>query len=176
MNTKKAVTVLSGALFLVLTALSGESPAELNVNIGITAPVPAPVYVAPPPPAYAVAAPPPVVVIPGTYVYYVPGITVDILFYHGYWYRPHGDHWYRASSYNGPWAHIGPGAVPRPLVALPHDYKRVPPGRRHIPYGQLKKNWAKWERDRHWDRGNGGHEGRGHDEDRDRGRGGHKGR
>lgn len=43
-----------------------------------------------PPPVYPFSAPPEVVVIPGTYVYFVPGINVDILFYHGHWYRPFG--------------------------------------------------------------------------------------
>lgn len=170
-------------LFAVLMTLSlimpVKSNAEVSVSIGINSPPP-PVYVvpAPPPPVpvYAVPAPPEVVVIPGSYVYYVPNIGVDILFYHGSWYRPHGGNWYRARSYNGPWVHVVPRRVPRALVSLPHDYRhRHPPGRPHIPYGQLKKNWAKWERDKHWDRhDNRGGDGRGrHD---DRGRGDHKGR
>jgi hypothetical protein len=101
-------------------------------------------------PAFVAPAPPPVVVIPGTYVYYAPGLTVDILFYRGYWYRPHGDRWYRSRSYNGPWGFVVPRNVPRALISLPPHYREVGPGRRHIPYGQLKKNWGKWERERHW--------------------------
>ena len=44
----------------------------------------------PPPPAYAPVAPPDMALIPGTYVYFVPGVSADIFFYHGYWYRPFG--------------------------------------------------------------------------------------
>jgi hypothetical protein len=61
-----------------------------------------------PPPPYAVSAPPEVVPVPGTYVYFVPDIGVDILFYHGYWYRPYGGGWYRAPSYSGPWVYLPP--------------------------------------------------------------------
>jgi hypothetical protein len=127
---------------LVLLGSASHSRAEISVNIGINAP---------PPPVYVVPAPPPVVVIPGTYVYFAPGLDVDILFYHGSWYRPHGNYWYRAQSYNGPWRFIAPERVPHVLVSLPPDYRRAPPGRGHIPYGQLKKNWGRWERERHWD-------------------------
>jgi hypothetical protein len=35
-----------------------------------------------PPPQYAIPSPPQVIAIPGTYVYLVPSIAVDILFYH----------------------------------------------------------------------------------------------
>jgi hypothetical protein len=42
----------------------------------------------PPPPEYTFPSPPEVAVIPGTYVYVVPDIPAEILFYHGYWYRP----------------------------------------------------------------------------------------
>jgi hypothetical protein len=127
-----------GSIFFVV-----ESKAGVSVNVGINVP---------PPPVYAIPAPPPVVVIPGTYVYFAPGFDIDIFFYHGYWYRPHGERWYRAVSYNGPWAFIAPQHVPQAFYNLPPDYRHVPPGHQHIPYGQVKKNWRKWEQDRHWDR------------------------
>lgn len=168
MNMKGFTVVIFGMAIQLLAGIATESRAEVNLNIGINAG----------PPAYVIPAPPPVVVIPGTYVYYAPGLKVDILFYHGYWYRPHGSHWYRARSHNGPWSFVSPGRVPRPLVALPHDYRHVQ-GREHIPYGQLKKNWKRWEQERHWDARpdrphgppgpNHGREGR--DGDRDRGHG-----
>ncbi len=135
---------IAGAV--ILFALLASAPpvkGEVSVHIGINAP---------PPPAYVIPAPPPVVVIPGTYVYFAPGLGVDILFYHGYWYRPHGGYWYMARSYNGPWGFVAPERVPHALVALPPEYRHLPPGQRHIPYGQLKKNWGRWEREHRWER------------------------
>jgi hypothetical protein len=189
-------------LLLLFALFPRPGTAELNVSIGINTPppppsppvyvVPAPqppVYVTPPPPpVYAVQEAPSVIVIPGTYIYYVPDIGVDIFFYHGSWYRSHHGQWYAGRSHNGPWAHVPPPRVPRALVSIPHDYRRVRPGHDHIPYGQLKKNWAKWEQEKHWDRHDAGrrgphdHDDRGHDdhgrgpEARDRDHGDHRGR
>ncbi len=106
---------------------------------------------APPPPAYAPPAPPEVYPIPGSYVYFVPGIDVDIFFYRGYWWRPFGGRWYRAGAYNGPWYYMAGPRVPQVLVTLPPGYRRVPPGYHRIPYGELHRNWDRWERERHWD-------------------------
>ena len=117
------------------------SNAEVNINVGIF----------PPPPAFRISAPPPVFVIPGTYVYAVPDIAVEILFHQGYWYRPYEGRWYRSKSYNGPWLFLDPPRVPRVLSKLPPNYRRIPPGHQKIPYGQLKKNWGKWEREKYWE-------------------------
>jgi hypothetical protein len=166
-KVKKAGLVLIGLLFLVLVGLPHESGAQVSVNINIG-----------PPPAYVFHAPPPVVVIPQTYVYVVPEIAVEIFFYHGYWYRPHEKHWYRAHSYNGPWAYLALAKVPVVLVELPPYYRSVPPGHSHIPYGQVKKNWKKWEKEKYWERDrewhegwHGEHEDKGHGKD-DKGHGG----
>jgi hypothetical protein len=106
----------------------------------------------PPPPAYAIPAPPQVAPIPGTYVYFVPGIGADILFYRGYWYRPHAGHWYRAASYNGPWVYTVPRMVPGPVIGLPPDFRRrVPPGFRPVRHAEMVRNWERWERERYWD-------------------------
>jgi len=50
----------------------------------------------------------------------------------------------------------------------------VPPGYRHIPYAEFRKNWKTWERDKYWEK-HGGREWHGegrehHDEGRGRGR------
>ncbi len=150
------LTVLVLAAMLVLACLAGTGSAEVNVNVGVFAP----------PPAYVVPAPPEVVVIPGTYVYYAPGLDVDILFFHGYWWRPYEGRWYRAKHYNGPWGFVRGERVPREIVGLPHDYRHMPPGHERIPYGQLKKNWRGWEKERHWDRHEEKHEMRGERGDR----------
>jgi hypothetical protein len=105
----------------------------------------------PPLPPLIVPVPPPVILVPGTYVYVAPDVEVDLLFYHGYWYRPYGGVWYRSSYYGGPWGFIAARSVPRVLINLPPGYRHAPPGQR-IPYGQLKKNWRNWEQERHWDK------------------------
>ncbi len=155
------------AVFLFIFGGSGETPAQVHVNLNIG------------PPIFSFPHPPQVAVIPGTYVYGVPGVDVDILFYHGRWYRPHGGHWFYARSYNGPWVRVAPGRVPGPLLRLPPPGHRFPPGHRPMHYSHVKANWKKWERERHWHgdrewqgRGGGGGEQRGRHEEHG---GGHRG-
>ena len=74
---RKSCLLVIGALLLVLTGSATQSEAEVNVNIGVNLP------------AIRFAAPPEVVVIPGTYVYMVPDIDVDVLFFQVYWLRPY---------------------------------------------------------------------------------------
>ena len=95
MNRTAAPTV-AGIIFFSLALYSPESFAGVNVNIGIGIPLP----------HVVIHSPPPVVVIPGTYAYFAPDVGVEIFFYHGFWYRPHRGHWYRADGYNGPWINI----------------------------------------------------------------------
>lgn len=176
------VALLLAFLVPVMAGVPSFAGTDVNVNIGINAPPP---VVVPPPPPYVVPGPPEVVVIPGTYVYFVPGVDVEILFYRGHWYRPHAGHWFRARSYNGPWVNVPPGRVPPALVSIPGNYRTMPPGHNRIPYGQLKKNWSRWERERYWDNHRewreeghrGRHEGWGHEEKGPEERGhGHEGR
>ena len=82
------------AALCVLGLLFVASHSGAGVSVGINVNIPIPVFTFP--------APPQVAVIPGTYVYMVPGIDVDIFFHHGWWYRPYEGRWFRASSYNGP--------------------------------------------------------------------------
>jgi len=161
MKARVLSVLFAGALSLVSSGYPASADARVDVNIVL--------------PPIVISSPPEVVVIPGTYAYFVPGIETDIFFYHGYWYRPHGSYWYRAGSYNGPWVHIVATKVPRVLVGLPPDFRHLPPGHQRIPHGHLKKHWRTWERERYWDRR---HERerhredrREHREDRDRGRG-----
>ncbi|MDA8325426.1 MAG: hypothetical protein M0033_04340 [Nitrospiraceae bacterium] len=147
---KKAVLVVFGAALLVSTGLVGAAGAGVNLNIGIGLGTPAVVYPAPPPMAFP--APPDVVVIPGTYVYYVPDVDVNIFFYHGFWWRPYEGRWYRSPYYRGPWMFTAPRRVPRPLVMLPPGWRGRPARYGRIPYGRLRGHWRRWERERHWDR------------------------
>jgi hypothetical protein len=127
--------------FFVSVLIPDAGFARVNVNIGVNIPLP----------GFVFPAPPAVVLVPGSYVYAVPDADIDIVFYHGYWYRPHGNYWYRSASYNGPWRHMGHERIPAAIIGLPPDYRHVPPGHPHIPYGHLKNNWRDWERQKYWD-------------------------
>lgn len=141
---KTSLAVVSvGILVLGFMSYPTHGMAGVDVNVGVNFG---------PPPAVVIPAPPSVVVIPGTYVYFAPEIQAEILFYHGYWYRPYQGRWHRATGYNGPWSYIEPARVPAALVHLPPNYRHVPPGHQRIPHGQLKKNWKTWEHDKHWDK------------------------
>lgn len=161
---RKSCLLVIGAVLLVLTGAVAQSQAGVNVNIGVNLP------------AYRFAAPPDVVVIPGTYVYMVPGIDVDILFFQGYWWRPYEGRWYRSRNYNGSWRYVAPASIPRGLRALPQDYRHhLSPGYERIPHRDVQRNWKKWEKEKYWDRR--GEQGRGGHGDQDRGgRGEQKGR
>jgi hypothetical protein len=140
MKTKKLGLLVASALFLVLAGFSSQSYAAVSVGVGINLP------------AYRFAAPPPMVVIPGTYAYFAPEATVDIVFYQGYWYRPYEGRWFRARAYNGPWGILAPARVPRVLIDLPPDYRHAYREHPRIGYRDFNKNWRRWERDRHWER------------------------
>jgi hypothetical protein len=89
----------------------------VNVSIGVAIP------------PYTFSAPPRMRGIPVTYTYPVADPNADILFYRGYWFRPYGGRWYRATSYNGPWVYLSTARVPRVLINLPphhrHIYRRI---------------------------------------------------
>ena len=139
---KLRILLFLSAFVIAFSISAGDSFSGVDVHIGINAPLP--VVVLPAPPA--------VVLIPGTYAYFVPDIDFDLVFYGGYWYRPHRGMWYRAGDYGGPWVHIDIGRVPNVLINLPPDYRHVPPGYERIPHGHLKSHWKQWEKDRHWDK------------------------
>ena len=142
MKSKSLILSLIGILILALVVYPARVNAGVNVNIGINVPLP----------TVVIPAPPAVIVIAGTYIYFVPDVQADILFYRGYWYRPHQGHWYQSTSYNGPWGYIERRRVPGVLLHLPPDFRHVPPGHERIPYGQFKKNWTTWEKEKHWDK------------------------
>lgn len=116
--------------------------AEVNLNIGINLPMS----------GVVVSSPPDVVVISGTYVYFIPDADEDIFFYRGYWYRAHESRWYRSTEYNSGWVFISINNIPSQVRAITPGFRRVPPGQEKIPYGQLKKNWKSWEKQRRWEK------------------------
>ncbi|HSB31630.1 MAG TPA: hypothetical protein VLD55_08520 [Candidatus Sulfobium mesophilum] len=160
MKKQRMVFLGIGLLLFVAAVFPVQSYAGVNVSVGINLP------------AFTFAAPPPMVVIPGTYAYYAPDASVDILFYGGYWYRPYGGRWYRATGYNGPWVYIASTRVPRVLIDVPHDYRHAYGGHSRIAYQDFHRNWRRWERDKYWEHNErwregahdrGRHEGRNHE-------------
>lgn len=113
-------------------ALMTPSPAAADgVRIGISVPVPAPptVVIAPPrPPVVVVAPPPQLVVVPGSPVFYAPSASMNFFAYGGRYYTFHEGAWFVATTYGSPWVTIAPARVPRPVLAVPVTYYKVPPG------------------------------------------------
>ena len=144
MKKNGSALLMTALISLGAVAAPGVSSAQVQVNIDVRVPLP-------PLPRFVFPAPPAVVVIPETYVYVVPDAEVDIVFYQGYWYRPHSDRWYRASSYNGPWDLLAVEHVPNTFKTLPPGFRKVKPEHARIPYQNVEKNWKKWEQERHWD-------------------------
>lgn len=120
-------------------------------------PPPASVVVAPPPPqnltvGINIGSPPQFAVVPGTPVYYAPSVPYNYFFYGGQYYLFHNEVWFSAAYYNGPWTVIALERVPQPILVVPVNYYRVPPGHwktRSGPppwapakgYGKNKKKW-----------------------------------
>jgi hypothetical protein len=119
---------------VALVAAAGQVAADgvkIGVNIGV--PVPAPVVVAPPrvvvaPPPVVVATPPQLVVVPGTPVFYAPGASINVFAYGGSYYSFHEGAWFVAPGPGRPWVAIAPARVPRPVLAVPVTYYKIPPG------------------------------------------------
>lgn len=141
MKMRTSSLLVIGALLLVSAGSATQSEARVNVNVGVNIP------------AVRFDAPPEVVVIPGTYVYMVPDLDADVMFYQGYWWRPYEGQWYRSRDYRGSWSRIDQRRVPGGLRSLPQDYRqRLSPSYERIPHGHVQKNWKKWERQKYWDK------------------------
>ncbi|MEW6570757.1 MAG: hypothetical protein AB1390_06245 [Nitrospirota bacterium] len=130
------------AVFGYLSSPAKVSASDIDLHFGIGIGVP-------PPPRVVIYEPPPVFLIPQTPVYYAPYAGVDLFFYSGYWYLLRDGYWFRAAHYSGPWVSLPHRRLPTVFVRLSPDYHRISPGRALIPYGQLKKHWAKREKDYH---------------------------
>jgi hypothetical protein len=147
----KMKKLLFGTILLALVSVFPTmTRAEVDINIGITLPLP---------PLIVFPAPPEVVVIPDTYVYVVPDVEVDIFFYGGWWWRPWEGRWYRSRHYDRGWVYYR---------YIPYFYYDIDFGWRgfyrdrhwhgnpwvyqRIPYPQLQKNWRAWHNNRYWER------------------------
>ena len=70
---------------------------------------------------------PQLVPVPGYPVYYAPQLNSNYFFYDGMYWVYEQDNWYASSWYNGPWALVGPEAVPLFILRIPVRYYREPP-------------------------------------------------
>jgi hypothetical protein len=109
------MAVLLATGFVVTASHGGQ------VNVGVT-------ITGPPPPPIILPAPPQVVVVPNSPVYYAPSVSFNLFRYDGRYYTLHDGSWFYAKGHGGPWVFIAPDRVPRPVVAVPARYYKVPPG------------------------------------------------
>ncbi|GBE14181.1 hypothetical protein BMS3Abin14_00218 [bacterium BMS3Abin14] len=69
-------------------------------------------------------------------VYYIPGISRDILYFKGSWYLRNRGAWYLGGSFRGPWNLIRGKKIPGALMSLPNDFRERP--FEDVPYGHWK--------------------------------------
>jgi len=118
------IRMLAYLLVLVAVATGPWSAAavaaqDVNINLGIGAT---------PLPPVVVTRPPQLVVVPGTPVYYAPAVPFNYFFYGGQYYTFAKGQWFVAPAYNGPWVVIAVGQLPQPILAVPMEYYKIPPG------------------------------------------------
>jgi len=76
-----------------------------------------------PPPALAVAAPPRLVAVPDSPVLYGPNATFTLLAYGGRYYSFHNGAWFFATGPGGSWHPIASTRVPKPVRAVPTEFR-----------------------------------------------------
>lgn len=79
---------------------------------------------------------PDLALVPGSPVYYAPGVNENYFFYDGMYWVFQGDNWYASYWFNGPWSFVRIDLVPLYILRVPVYYYRRPP-----PYFQP------WRRD-----------------------------
>jgi hypothetical protein len=116
------VLMLAAAAAVLWSGGSAAGP-DVKIDIGIGVP------------PIVLTNPPQLVVVPGTSVYYAPDVAANVFVYKGRYYTVANDVWSRAPAYNGPWAVIQIGQVPPPVLAVPVEYYKIPPGhlKKHGP-------------------------------------------
>ncbi len=76
----------------------------------------------------SIGTPPELMVVPGTPVYYAPALPNNYFVYGGRYYVFQNGGWFYAPAYDGPWTIISVKKVPKPVLAVPVEYYKVPPG------------------------------------------------
>lgn len=161
--------VIAALLAVVACLAAGPAQAQVHIDIGIHLP-----------------GPPQLVVVPEVRtVRYVPAASANLFFYNSQYWAYANNGWYVSRGYSGPWVVVAPQIVPRPVLLVPVNYYRVPPG--HWKQWQKKyppqwgHEWGSdWAHKRSWkdrdDRGHDDHPGKGHDDQRGAGHDGHSGK
>jgi hypothetical protein len=72
--------------------------------------------------------PPELVLVPGTSVYYAPSVPLTYFLYGQQYYLFTQGTWFAATTYDGPWIIVSKQDVPKPILAVPVAYYKVPPG------------------------------------------------
>jgi hypothetical protein len=103
---------------------------------------------------------PELVVISGTYVYWLEGQD-DVFFYGGFWWRLWGNTWYRSDSYRGRWSVIKSNQVPHTVRNLPPNWRNNVNNTPRVRWTQTRQNWRGWENDRYWEKRKWKRDGRG---------------
>jgi len=110
------------------------------------------------PPPVRFDRPPELVIIPETYVYAVPGASVEIFFFDGWWWRTWEQRWYRSRSYGRGWVYYD--SVPVFYRDIPREWHTFYRERRWrdrvwdyrpIPWHDVERNWRSWEKRRYWE-------------------------
>jgi hypothetical protein len=114
------VVLLAAAAAMLLTATSVTAQ-DVKINIGLGVP------------PVVLTAPPQLVVVPGTPVDYPSQVSANLFCCKGRYYTVANGVWARAPAYSGPWVVIQIRQVAAPVVAVPVEYYKIPPG-------QLKKH------------------------------------
>jgi hypothetical protein len=73
----------------------------------------------PAPPPYMFRQEPRVVVVNDVYVVDDDGCDDDVFRHRGVWWRMHAGHWYRSSSWRGPWVTVDVRRVPERVLVVP---------------------------------------------------------
>jgi hypothetical protein len=107
-----AVGMLAGVM-LTNGILTTPALAEVNINVNIG-----------PPPPVIVTSRPTMVYLAEPAVYVAVGVPYDIYFISGRYYYMHGDNWFWAPGYGGPWVHV--------------VHKSLPPGLQKYKVVQLR--------------------------------------
>lgn len=111
----KSLLILSLAAGFV-----GPAPAPADVSVGINIGTPAP------PPV--VVTTPQIVLVPGSSVYYAPGVSYNFFVFGGRYYSVHEGVWFHSFTGKGGWTVLAVERVPRPVLAVPVTYYKIPPG------------------------------------------------
>lgn len=103
-------------VLLMTSALATPASAEVNINVNIG-----------PPPPVVVHESPTMVYLAEPGVFVAVGVPYDIYFVSGRYYYFHGDHWFWATGYGGPWVHVVHTSLPPGLrkykVVKLHEYR-----------------------------------------------------